>query len=423
MGKYRMKRFTLFVCLFLLLMMVPGGVYANGYISFSSTPAGAGITVDSIYVGPTPDNRSYTNGSHTVLLRLSGYADYTTTVTVVENTTIAINYAFQNSALTVSGISPSSGYNSSTISGVQITGTGFTAGSTLVMTRSGETNITGSVTSQSATAITCNFPITGRTAGTWNVVVTNTDGQSGTLTNGFQINNPSNTPTLSSVSPASGLANSTVSITSLSGTGFASTAAIRLKRSGYNDIIGTVGSVNTAGTIITGTFNLNQQQPGDYQVCVYNDASTYTCGLTFSITTDNSVTNSSIYFETNPAGATIWLDNDKVGTSIFTYYNATPGTHKVLVQKTGYNDYTTTVVVLLGKRTTFYHHLSAVSADTPVVTATATTIKTTATIKKSTLKIPTPWPSDSPTPASPVDLPVILGATGLGLAQVVFRKH
>ena len=418
-----MRRSILFACFFLVLMLVPAGVSANGYISFTSTPSNAGITVDGGYVGSTPDNRSYINGSHTVLLRLSGYTDYSTTVTVIENTTVVINYQFQNSAPAISGISPQNGYNSSTISGVQITGTGFNAGATVILTRSGETNISGSITSQAATAITCNLPITGRTAGTWNVVVTNPDGQSAMLTTGFQINNPSNTPTLSTITPASGQDNTTVTISSLSGTGFVSTAAIRLRRSSFNDIIGTVSSVNSVGTVISGSFNLNQQQPGDYQVCVYNDASTYSCGLTFTITSDTGATNGSIYFETNPAGATIWLKNTKVGTSIFTYYNVTPGTYSVLVQKAGYNDFTGTVVVLEGKRTSFYALLSVATTDTTIATPTPIPIKTTATIKKSTMKVPTPWPSATPTPASPVDPAIIIGAAGLGFVLFVLRKN
>jgi hypothetical protein len=268
--------------------------------------------------------------------------------------------------------------------------------------------------------MTCTFDITGKPAGTWNVIVTNPDGKSVTYS-GFLIKNPASTATLTSITPLSGETNTTVTITDLKGTAFASTATILLRRSSYNDIPGTVSSVNTAGTDISGSFNLNRKTPGDYQVCVYNDASTYTCGLTFTIT-EGASTNSSIYFETNPQGATIWLNNTKVGTSTFTYYNATPGTYKVLVQKTGYNDYSGSVTVLTGKRTTFYALLRVIPTDTTVVT-TATPVKTVTTIKKSTLKVPTPWPSATATPASPLDPAVIVCATGLGLALIVLRKQ
>jgi hypothetical protein len=422
-----MKRGILFVCLFLLL--VPVGVSAAGNISVSSTPSGAIIFLDGSDISHvTPYTiPGVTSGTHTILLRFTGYNDYSQAVVVTDGGTSVVSQQLvvaSAPAPTINGVSPSSGINTSVVSGVAITGTGFsTTGSTVVLVKSGLTNITGTVTSRTATLITCNFPITGKPAGDWDVIVTNSDGQSVTRTSGFQITSASSAATLSSITPSSGKTNNTISITALVGTGFSSNAGIRLRRSTYNDIIGSVSSVNSAGTKIVGSFDLDDQVAGDYQVCVYNDASTYTCGLTFTITSDNTATNSSVYFETNPTGATVWLNNVRVGTSTFTYYNATPGTFKVLIQKTGYSDYSDTVVVLQGKRVTYYAKLSPVSSDTTVAT-TATTVRTATTIKKSTVKVPTPWSSaTTATTASPVDPAVIAGAAGLGLALFVIRKH
>ena len=78
---------------------------------------------------------------------------------------------------TISGISPSEGYNSGT-SWVTITGSNFNLTSslgTVVLMKSGETNITASVSSMSSTSLTCSFPLSGRTAGTWDVIVVNQD--------------------------------------------------------------------------------------------------------------------------------------------------------------------------------------------------------------------------------------------------------
>jgi hypothetical protein len=355
------------------------------------------------------------------MLRLSGYDDYTTTVTVIENSTVSINHVFTNTQLTIDGISPSSGFNTSTLHGVTISGSGFSSsGGSVVLKKSGESNIYGTC-SGSATTLTCSFPLTGERAGTWNVVVENAAGQSATLTNGFTIKSSTNIPTLTSITPSSGRTNTTVTITALSGTNFASNAYMKLERTNYNPILGDVTSVNTAGTKIVGTFDLGYQAAGTYEVCVYNDATSYTCDLTFTITNPDGGTDSSVYFETNPTGASVWLDNERVGTSVFTYYNATPGTYDVLIRKTGYQDYEGTVTVLEGRRVTFYAGLTALGDGT--ATATATTTRTATTVKKSTIPVPTAWPSDAPAEASPVDPAVVIAAAGMALGFAVIRRR
>ena len=62
---------------------------------------------------------------------------------------------------------------------------------------------------------------------------------------------------------------------------------------------------------------------------------------------------------------------------------------------------------------------TVVPITTTVSTTSVTTVKTTA---KSTVKVPTPWPSATatPAPASPVGVLVILGAVGVGF--IVIRK-
>jgi hypothetical protein len=123
-------------------------------------------------------------------------------------------------APTVTGISPASG---PTIGGtsVTITGTGFLAGAGVTLGGIAATNVV--VTS--ATQITATTP--SHAAGVVNVVVTNSDGQSGTLSNGFTYTQPppAPAPTVSSVTPNSGstLGGTNVTIT---GTGFLSGAVV-----------------------------------------------------------------------------------------------------------------------------------------------------------------------------------------------------
>jgi len=96
-------------------------------------------------------------------------------------------------APTISSITPAYGYNTSSVSITSLAGTGFVSGATIVLAKSGQTNISTSSSSfSSSTLMTCAFDITSKTAGTWNVILTNPDGQSATLTNGFEIRNPTN---------------------------------------------------------------------------------------------------------------------------------------------------------------------------------------------------------------------------------------
>ena len=91
-------------------------------------------------------------------------------------------------APTVTAITPNSGYAESSVS-VAITGTDFQEGATVKLTKSGESDIIGiNVNVASETQITCDFSLAGAATGQWNVVVTNPDSQSGTLPNGFTVN-------------------------------------------------------------------------------------------------------------------------------------------------------------------------------------------------------------------------------------------
>jgi hypothetical protein len=138
-------------------------------------------------------------------------------------------------APTVTSISPNSG----TINGgtaVSITGTGFLAGATVSL---GGTPVTG-VTVVNSTSITATTAA--HAAGTVSVVVTNSDTQSGTLTQGFTYTAVSNpTPTLTGISPASGTAAGGTAVT-ITGTGFLAGETVSLG-----------GTPATGVTVVSGT--------------------------------------------------------------------------------------------------------------------------------------------------------------------------
>lgn len=91
-------------------------------------------------------------------------------------------------APTVTSVTPPSGPNTGAIGITNLAGTGFTTGAAVKLRKSGEADIVATgVSVASSTSITCSLDLTGRTIGLWDVVVSNTDGQSGVLANGFGV--------------------------------------------------------------------------------------------------------------------------------------------------------------------------------------------------------------------------------------------
>src|SRR5262249_39120490 len=141
-------------------------------------------------------------------------------------------------APTVSSVSPSSGPGSGGTP-VAIAGTGFSAGATVTFGGTAAANI--SVTS--STSISATTPA--HSAGAVNVVVTNADGQSGSLPGGFTYTNPP--PTVSAVSPTSGSVNGGTTVT-VTGTGFLSGATVK-----FGGIAATGIAVNSSKSITATT--------------------------------------------------------------------------------------------------------------------------------------------------------------------------
>jgi hypothetical protein len=131
---------------------------------------------------------------------------------------VLLNGSSSNPAPTVASISPNSGTTSGGTS-ITITGTGFQSGATVSMGGSAASGV--NVTS--STSITATTP--SHAAGAVSVVVTNTDSQTGKLTNGYTYTNPA--PNVSSIAPNSGPATGGTPVT-VTGTGFLSGATVSL---------------------------------------------------------------------------------------------------------------------------------------------------------------------------------------------------
>jgi hypothetical protein len=137
-------------------------------------------------------------------------------------------------------------------------------------------------------------------------------------------------------------------------------------------------------------------------------------------TTTPERTGGTVYFETSPSDATIWLDNVNIGTSMITYFSEKTGTLDVRVQKKGFEDYKGKITVINGQRVNFYTRLTPVKYDlnTPAPTVPVTTVTT---ARRSTITIPTSWPTS--TPASPVDPAVIVAAAAAGIGLCAIRRR
>lgn len=421
-----MKRTILLLSAFALVLMVPA-VSAVGSVTVSSvTHSGAAITGATIYLNgaSTGQTTPYTltnvpNGSQTIGVTLTGYLTPSPQmVTVTDNQTQPVLFTLTSSPV-ISGISPPSGINNGPVT-IAVTGTTFLAPVTVMLTN-GSTSIPGANNAVTGgTGITSTFNLINAAPGTWSVVVINTDSGTATLQNGFTVISAASASTVSSITPASGTVNTTVSITNLAGNGFQSNAQMLLTRSGYNDIPGVENSVSP--TQIVGTFNLNNIVPGSYTVCVLYDGTNRICGPAFTIN-GNVPVNGSIAFTSNPAtGVGVFLNNVFKGTTPLTLYNITPGTYTVTFKLSGYDPQSKSYIVTAGQSTNAYGYLNANTIATttaPVYTVPTTIPRTATTIKKSTAKVPTPWPTATPT-KSPTDLLIVLGAVGLGV--VVLRK-
>jgi hypothetical protein len=270
------------------------------------------------------------------------------------------------------------------------------------------------------------------------------------------------TPEVYSIYPSSAAINTDITVT-ITGSGFSSASTPYLYKCAL--VSGSPGSQRKfAGTIrsVTSTmmvvrFSLaSDLKPGSYGVIVNTPMETSPIDMgykeniftiysasdtaypTATTTTETETTtnsqssgDNSVFFDTNPSGATVILDGDDVGTSAFTYYTTRDGTHDVVIKKLGFEDYNSKVTIVEGKRVYFYALLTPLSSTTTAASATVSPVKTvttgrdtTTTIQKSTLKVPTPWGPDPPvTEESPADPAVALGAAGIAIGLVLLRRR
>ena len=124
---------------------------------------------------------------------------------------VTVTTTISGPAPDITGITPNYGMIGSSVGISNLAGRNFQPGATAKLIDAGGTAFIASSVLATDTKITCTFYLSGATAGKANVVVTNPDGQSVTLTNGFTINEPG--PIITAVSPPEGAAGQTVPLT------------------------------------------------------------------------------------------------------------------------------------------------------------------------------------------------------------------
>jgi hypothetical protein len=230
------------------------------------------------------------------------------------------------------------------------------------------------------------------------------------LTDGFTI---LSTITLTSVTPAYAQTNNDSVKVTVAGTGLTDIQTLYLYNSEYDNITADID--DTTSTKVIGRFDLTDASIDSYDICVEDSFGGIKCGLNFDVLTDEV---GSIEVESNPSGAKVYLDSDYVGTTPFTIEDASLGSHKITISKTGYVDYTKWVTVKVDSTSTVSADLNAVATAAPTSVQTVATTRT--PLKATTVKVPTSWPTPATT-QTPLDATLVVGAIGLGVL-VLYRK-
>lgn len=171
----------------------------------------------------------------------------------------------------INSITPSSAANTGTVNITNLAGSYFQSGATVKITKSGQADRAATnVVVVSPSQITCQFNLSGATAGPWNLVVTNPDGQNSILLKGFTVTDPLvPPPVVTGIDPTHAKNNAGVHITRVSGSNFKASTTFRLTRSGQPDILAT-NIVVSSSTWLVGDLNLVGQYGGLWNVVAVN---------------------------------------------------------------------------------------------------------------------------------------------------------
>jgi hypothetical protein len=323
---------------------------------------------------------------------------------------------------TITSVSPDVGYTTGKSETLTITGTNFSSTEGKVwLEMSGQDNLEAKISSWTNTSIVCKIRIsTAEKTGDWDVVVERGEDKVDVVKDGeFTI---ASAITLTSITPVSGQANDDNVDFTLLGTGLSDIQEVYLYNKNSDDNTTAVDVDAVSSTKVKGTFDLTDTDEDTYDVCVMDSHDTVKCGLSFKVTTDKV---GSIEVSSSPIGATILIDGKSRGTTPDVVNDVLVGSRKVVLQKSGYEDWGKIVMVEADD-------LIKVDANLVVATTVATTAPTPVpttektarpTIEETPEKTTVPTIPATTTKASPLDPMTVLCAAGLGIGLVVLRSR
>ena len=204
---------------------------------------------------------------------------YNVTVQNTDGSSVTEENAFTVSSPnpTITRISPDSGYNTGTVP-VTITGTKFASGAGIALVSDNFTSIPGVITSVSATSISCAFPLSGAVPRVYNLTVTNPGGPNATKP--FTVLAPGSDPSISGITPSSGLNTGSQAVT-ITGDNFRAKASVTISNGTSNK---TVTGTVTGSTILKCSLPLTGLPIGLYNLTVRNtDGSNVTSTDAFTV--------------------------------------------------------------------------------------------------------------------------------------------
>ncbi len=320
------------------------------------------------------------------------------------------------SAVSISDISPDVGTAGSSVK-VTITGTNFSSTDGYVwLEMSGKNDIESTITSWTEEKIVARFAIPSATkTGAWDLVVKAYDSPQFVQKKAFTITYPM---ALTSISPKTGQVDDDEVDFTILGTGLSDVTDVYLYNTDYDKIEAT-DVVVMSSTKVEGTFDLTDAAKDTYDVCVVDSLDAEECDLSFRIA---KTAYGSIDFSSSPSGASIYVDGTYEGTTPDTVDDLEEGSYKVVLRKSGYDDWGKVVKVIVGDTTEVDAVLTALTAAPTATAVRTTTPATVRTTVRSTLQVPTTWASSStPAQESPADAAIIVGT--VCLACLAFRKH
>lgn len=278
-------------------------VQVMGTLEVSSIPSGAEVYVDGVDMGISPLVKHLSAGSHTILLSLSGYNDYSTTVTMTNGVTIQLPVTLTKSS-----------HDQSTTGSLRITTTPDGAA----------VSIDGG--SQGITPVT----VSGLAAGSHTVRLT----KAGYPDYQQTITIPSGQITPLHIELPEGTG-------SLSVSSFPAGASVNLDGGDKGITPITIPQVKAG----LHTLILIKTGYQDYSTTVtVTDSST--AQVTANLITQDQ--KQSLTVRSTPTGAKVYLDGGMVGTTPLMIPDVTAGTHKVLLTMQNYENISQTIEVTVG---------------------------------------------------------------------------